>query len=45
MHSGGVKNIFPIGIAGRIYFIMPDGKILIEEKYKKRHLGKPRKRS
>ncbi len=25
----------PIGIAGRIYFIMPDGKILTEEEYKK----------
>ena len=24
----------PIGIAGRIYFIMPDGKILTEEEYK-----------
>ena len=35
MHSGGVENISPIGIAGRIYFIMSDGKILIEEKYKK----------
>ncbi len=24
----------PIGIAGRIYFIMPDGRILTEEEYK-----------
>jgi len=24
----------PIGIAGKIYFIMPDGKILTEEEYK-----------
>ncbi len=28
----------PIGIAGRIYFIMPDGKILTEEEYKKLNL-------
>ena len=27
----------PIGIAGRIYFIMPDGRILTEEEYKAFH--------
>lgn len=25
----------PIGIGGRIYFIMPDGKILTEEEFRK----------
>ena len=25
----------PVGIAGKIYFIMPDGKILTEEEYLK----------
>ncbi len=30
----------PIGIAGKIYFIMPDGNILTEEEYKKSNLPK-----
>ncbi len=34
----------PIGIAERIYFIMPDGKILTEEEYKELEERKGEKR-
>ena len=33
----------PIGIAGRIYFIMPDGKILKEEEYEAISKGEEKK--
>ncbi|GEM_PF-2823632 len=33
----------PIGIAGRIYFIMPDGKILTEEEYEAISKGEEKK--